>query len=412
MCIRDSINAVGASLSTAADAVWDGQSFMHGAIAWRMPLHGWRGAYVADCLGWHDRAKTHFRGYFKAQYTEPESGPSVPDIKTHLARQKEEKGTALFTNGYISRRPGKLSEPHHYDMNLVFISQLLSHFRWTGDVDFLRECWPVLERHLAWEKRCFDGNNDGLYDAYASIWASDALQYSGGGVTHSSAYNYQANLMAAELALLIGKDPSPYLAEAEKIKNAVNKQLWMPEKGWFAEYKDLLGNQLVHPSAGVWTIYHAIDEGLADPFQAYQSTQYIDKHIPHIPVEAEGLESQKYYTLATTNWMPYTWSINNVALAEVLHTALAYWQSGRNQKAFELAKSSFMDYMFLGNSPGNFGQLSFYDAFRGELYRDFADPVAMAARTLVEGLFGILPDMINHKPVSYTHLTLPTKRIV
>ena len=391
------INAACAGLSTAADAIWDGQSFMHGAIAWRVPLPGWRGAYAADWLGWHDRAKTHFRGYFKAQYTEPASGPSVPDEKTHLTRQKEKKGTALFTEGYISRTPGKPGKPHHYDMNQVFISQLLWHFRWTGDLDFLRESWPVLERHLAWEKRCFDGNHDGLYDAYASIWASDALQYSGGGVTYASAYNYRANRLAAELAPLIGKDPSPYRAEAEKIKEAVNKQLWMPEKGWFAESKDLLSHQLVHPTPAVWTIYHAIDEGLADPFQAYQSTLYIDQCIPHIPVEAEGLETGKYYTISTTNWMPYTWSINNVALAEVLHTALAYWQCGRNQKAFELTKSSLLDYMFLGSSPGNFGQLSFYDAFRGELYRDFADPVAMAARALVEGLFGISPDMINRK---------------
>jgi hypothetical protein len=409
------INAVGATLSTAADAVWDGKSFMHGAIAWRMPLNGWRGAYAADWLGSHDRAKTHFRGYFEAQYTNPKSGLSAPDPETHLARQKEERGTAIFTDGYISRRPGDENKPHHYDMNLVFISQLLSHFRWTGDLDFLRESWPVLERHLAWEKRNFDANDDGLYDAYASIWASDALQYSGGGVTHSSAYNYRANRVAAELAPLIGEDPAPYLSESEKIKKAVDQQLWLPEKGWFGEYKDLLGNQLVHPSAAVWTVYHAIDEGLADPFQAYQATEYIDKNIPHIPVEAEGLEANKYYTISTTNWMPYTWSINNVALAEVLHTALSYWQSGRSKEAFELTKSSFLDYMFLGTSPGNFGQLSYYDAFRGELYRDFADPVAMASRALVEGLFGISPDLINQQltvepgwPSDWDHASIET----
>ncbi|MFB6343475.1 DUF4450 domain-containing protein [Saccharicrinis sp. FJH62] len=412
------INAVGATLATAADAVWDGKSFMHGAIAWRMPLNGWRGAYAADWLGWHDRAETHFRGYFKSQYTEPLSGPSVPDPKTHLARQKEEVGTALFTSGYISRRPGGINKPHHYDMNLVFISQLLSHFNWTGDMDFLRESWPVLERHLAWEKRCFDPDDDGLYNAYACIWASDALQYRGGDVTHSSAYNYRANKIAAQLAPLIGKDPAPYAAEAEKIKRAVNEKLWLSDLGRFAEYKDLLGNQLVHPDAAVWTVYHAVDEGVADPFQAWQSTDYIDHYIPHIPVEAKGLESGKYYTISTTNWMPYTWSINNVALAEVLHTALAYWQSGRSDKAFKLTKSSFLDYMFMGASPGNFGQLSYYDAFRGELYRDFADPIGMASRALVEGLFGVEPDMLNGKltvnpgwPEDWDHAKLETPDI-
>lgn len=51
--------------------------------------------------------------------------------------------------------------------------------------------------------------------------------------------------------------------------------------------------------------------------------------------------------------------------------------------------------MYLGASPGNFQQLSFYDAVRGELYRDFADPIGMSARTLVEGLFGITPDLFK-----------------
>src|SRR3546814_976261 len=51
--------------------------------------------------------------------------------------------------------------------------------------------------------------------------------------------------------------------------------------------------------------------------------------------------------------------------------------------------------MYLGASPGNFQQLSFYDARRGELYRDFADPIGVAARTVVEGLFGIHPKALD-----------------
>jgi hypothetical protein len=36
----------------------------------------------------------------------------------------------------------------------------------------------------------------------------------------------------------------------------------------------------------------------------------------------------------------------------------------------------------------------YQDAIRGELYRDFADPIGMASRTLVEGLYGIQPDAL------------------
>lgn len=389
------VNNYGSALAIAADAIWEDPVFLHGAVAWRSPLQGWRGAYAGDWLGWHARAQSHFRGYGNAQYTEPETGPVAPDPETNLSRQKEEKGKSIFIRGYISRTPNRIGRPHHYDMNLVFVDQLLWHIQWTGDLQFAREMWPVITRHLVWEKQCFDGNRDGLYDSYASIWASDALQYSGGGVTHSSAYNFRANRMAALIAAKIGEDPGPYLEEAERILTALNSELWMPGKGWYGEYKDLLGLQRVHDMPAIWTIYHALDEGIADPLQAWQSLEYVNRHIPHIPIPVAELPDERYYSLSTTRWMPYEWSINNMALAENLHMALAYWQGGDPERAFRLWKSQILESMYLGGSPGNFQQLSSLDKFRGELYRDFADPIGMGARTLVEGLFGFQPRLLE-----------------
>jgi len=388
------INTIGGALSVAADGIWESPSYMHGAVAWRMRLPAWRGPYVADPLGWHDRAWLHFSSYALSQITEPTSGPVVADTVLHLARQQEKLGTSMFSSGYISRNPGGDIRPHHYDMNLVYMDELLNHFKWTGDLAEVKKMWPVIERHLAWEKRNFDADGDGLYDAYCAIWASDALQYSGGGVTHSSAYNYKANKMAAYLAQLIGKDPKPYQQEADKILRAINKTLWMPGKGRYAEYQDLLGLRLLHPSAGLWTVYHAIDSDVPDAFQTYQTLRYVDTQIPHIPVVAKGLSGNNYL-LSTTNWLPYDWSLNNVVMAENLHTALAYWQGNRHEEAFTLWKSAILESMYLGNSPGNFQQISFYDAHRGELYRDFGDPIGLAARSLVEGLFGIEPNLLK-----------------
>lgn len=390
------INTLGGVLSIAADAVWENPTFMHGAIGWRMRLNGWRGPYVGDVLGWHDRAKTHFEAYSLSQVTTPLDGPVIMDTALNLARSLEKMGTSVFSSGYISRNPNGDFRPHHYDMNLVYIDALLRHFNWTGDLAFAKQMWPVITRHLAWEKRNFDSDNDGLYDAYAAIWASDALQYSGGSVTHSSAYNYYANKEVAIIAKLIGEDSSPFEAEAAKILKAINTTLWMQDKGSYAEFKDLLGNKLLHSNAAVWTLYHSLDSHVPNPFQAYQSMKYIDNNIPHIPVRAKGLE-EGYSTISTSKWMPYDWSLNNVATAEVMHTALANWQAGRNEKGFNLFKSELLSTMYLGGSPGNIGQISFYDAARGEAYRDFADPVAITARSLVEGLFGILPNALKNE---------------
>ena len=393
------LNTLGAALSVAADAIWEDPTYMHGAIAWRMRLPGWRGTYVADPLGWHDRARIHFDAYAKSQLTTPATTGVVMDTALNLARHIEKVGTQLFSEGYITRNPNGYIGAHHYDMNLVFVDQLLNHLNYTGDTGHVKKMWPLLKRHLEWEKKNFDADGDGLYDAYAAIWASDALQYSGGGVTHSSAYNYRTNKEAARLATLIGENGTVYEKEATKILAAINKNLWISDNGWYAEYKDLLGNKLLHPSAGLWTIYHSIDSKVPDAFKTYQALRYIDRFIPHIPVITKGWDEKNLYLLSETNWQPYTWSLNNVVIAENLHTALAYWQGNRSEEAFQLWRSVLLETMYLGSGPGNFHQLSFYDAIRGELYRDFADGVGMVARSLVEGLFGIQPDALNKRIV-------------
>ncbi len=390
-------NTLGGALAVAADGIWDGQVWLHGAVGWRMPLSGWRAAYTGDALGWHDRARKHFDAYAASQVTDVPNAIPHPaqDSALHLARSVKKWGTPQYSNGYICRNPRRNNQMHHYDMNLCYIDELLWHFNWTGDLDYARQMWLVITRHLAWEKLNYDPDNDGLYDAYACIWASDALYYNSGAVTHSSAYNYRANKMAAEIAGKIGEDAEPYQKEADRILKAMNKRLWLADKGHWAEFQDFMGHKRLHESAGVWTIYHALDSETADPFQAYQATRYVDTQIPHIPVAGKGLKDEGYATISTTNWLPYSWSINNVAFAEVMHTALAYFQAGRADEGYKLLKSSVLDGMYLGDSPGNFGQISFYDAARGECYRDFGDPVGVASRVLIQGVYGILPDAMN-----------------
>lgn len=390
------INPIGGALGLAADGLWSGEAWLHGSIGWRTPHLGWRGAYVGDALGWYDRATTHFDTYASNQITD--IPPVIPhpsqDSTLNLARAEKKWGTQFYSNGYICRRPGKKDEMSHYDMNMVYVDALLRHFRHTGDTAAMRRLFPVIKRHLDWEKRNFDPDGDHLYDAYCCIWASDALYYNAGAVTHSSAYNKFANTLAAQVAEAIGEDPGPYRAEAEAIGAAIDSVLWMNDRGHWAEYRDAMGLKRMHPSAGLWTIYHAIDSEIADNLRNYAATVYVDNEIPRIPVDVAGAPSGLYVP-STTDWKPYSWSINNVAIAEIMHTALAYWQAGRNDEAFNLMKGVVIDNMYSGASPLNFGQISQRDAARGECYRDFADPVGVWSRALTEGLYGIRPDLLS-----------------
>jgi hypothetical protein len=167
----------------------------------------------------------------------------------------------------------------------------------------------------------------------------------------------------------------------------------VPERGGFAEYKDLLGLQRVHPAAALWTFYHAVDSGVPTAREAWQMTQQVDAELPHLPVRGPGVPAG-LFTLGTSNWMPYTWSINNVVMAEAVHAALAYWQAGRPAEAWQITQGSLLAAMFMGISPGNVGSMSYLDAYRGESQRDFADGSGVLSRALVEGLFGVRPDAL------------------
>jgi hypothetical protein len=383
------IDAAAGALNIAADAVWDEpqQVVMHGAIAWRARLLGWRGPYAMDALGWHERARRHFEYWATRQNTAavPDSLPPAEDA-THLARNP----AALHSNGDLSNS--------HYDMNLVYIDALFRHLMWTGDLEFARKVWPLIERHLAWERRLFRREFGPaklpLYEAYAAIWASDDLQYHGGGVTHASAYNWWHNMMAARLAKLLGKDAAPYELEAGLIQKAMGEFLWLPEQGMFAEYRDYLGLQRAHPAAALWSFYHVLDAtGLVNQGEARRMARYVKANLPRLPVRGPGVDDD-LHVYATSNWMPYTWSINNVVMGENMHAALGFWQAGEADEGFTVFRSALLASMYMGISPGNVGSMNYLDVYRRESQRDFADGAGVMSRALIEGLFGVRPDAL------------------
>jgi hypothetical protein len=383
------LNAAVPALCVAADAVWDEADgvVLHGAVAWRTKLPGWRGPYANDALGWHDRARRDFDYWAARQNTDPVPNLTpVPDATFSFSRDE----TALHSNGDVANS--------HYNMNLVYLDAVLRNLLWTGDLGYARQMWPVIQRDLAWEKRLFrrpfGTNGFPLYEGYADIWASDDLEYEGGGATHTTAFLLYHNLMAARLARLLGEDPAPYENEAEAIRVAMGNELWLTNQGWFAESKDLLGLQATHPSAALWTFYHTVDSDATTPLEGWQMSRFVDTQIAHIPVRGPGVPDNGYFTLPTTNWMPYSWSVNNVVMAEAAHTALAYWQIGRDDVAYRLFMGSVFDSMYLGLCPGNAGMTTAFDMARGESQRDFADAAGVLSRALVEGLFGVRPDAL------------------
>ncbi len=143
------------------------------------------------------------------------------------------------------------------------------------------------------------------------------------------------------------------------------------------------------------TASRAIDAELTTPRQAWQIATDRLSALRPIPVHGEGVPPGPWFLLPTSDWLPHTPSLITLSLAEDMHFSLALWQAGLPEEAFALFSGNLLDSMFQGLCPGNLHSSSQLDPFRQETERDLADPIGITSRALVEGLFGILPDLLR-----------------
>ncbi|MCA9095123.1 MAG: hypothetical protein KDA68_16670, partial [Planctomycetaceae bacterium] len=367
------------------DGCWNKQVFCHGAVNWPSPYLGWRVCYGPTVIGWHDRVLSHFRTH--ADPTRFNLDPAVGD-------------------GYIS--PELHGRGFAYNMQEVAVDMLLHNFQWSGNLDACRDTFDRLSQILAFESRNFDPDGNGLYQNFLNTWISDGHHYNGGECTQSTAYNYRANRLLAKVASRIGRDPQPYSQRADRIYAAVQNTLWIPDRGLFAEYKDTLGNKLLHPSPELATIYHAVDSELNDPFQACRMLRFTKTDLQN-----EYTTPRQGRLVWSSNWYPRNFSACGLFPGENIHLALACFQNGQSEDALELLRG-IVDAHYMGDVPGSVAH-NLNGTGMSDGSPDFADTVSMYLRLIVEGLFGIRKDLLDgrieiapHFPSDWNHAQLQT----
>jgi hypothetical protein len=346
-------------------AAWwqaDGRQIaLHGATAWAAPYLGWRVLYGAIALGWNDFLRSNFLAH-----------------KPRVAKDT----TGGFPSLYFSDRWA-------YNMDEVFIHQLFHYYQWSGDADLMRQMWDRVETNLAFRKALLDPDNDSLYTSWLNTWTSDYHWYLGGKCTQSSAYHYDAFRQMAALAPLMGRDPAPFATEAEKIRQGMNRELWLEDQGVYAEYKDTIGLQRLHRSVELPSIYHPIEVGLAEPQRAARMVAFARDTLEHIQTPGGGLIPY------SSPWRPTEPSgvlhtSRDRAPNEALHTALAAYQAGLDDYAHRILRGVCYSVMHSVTAAGSL--CNKVDAQgRGEHHPDFADGTSLFFRTVSEGLFGIQP---------------------
>jgi Domain of unknown function (DUF4450) len=366
-------DAFAAFLPSALDGAWYPPLFRHGAMLWNVPFPGWRTVCGGTALGWHDRVRTEGSYYIGHQERGNRNRSAASDPATRLTSPA--RNSRFFGRGRIVQDQGI------YNMQSQFFDQLMHAWRWTGDSKLEAELRPALELHLEWLRECFDPDGDGLYESVINCWPTDSVWYSGGGATEETSYAYRGHLTARELALRSGDLAAARRHEMvlERISRAFRKGLWVTRAGHAGLYREQGGGRRLHTDAWLYSIFLPIDAGLVTGPEASASLHYTEWALQNDRMPGGGRQ------VWTSNFTPGIWSVRERWPGDNYHLALAYFKAGQAAHGWDIFRGTFTDTAFNRLVPGDFG------ASQGGT--DFGDCAHMAARTLVEGLFGFEPDV-------------------
>ncbi len=434
------LNALTSAACVAAEGYWLDPVFAHGAWSWDLPLMGWRSMYGPAILGMEDRiwkeaalftglqldkqgncvdeslkkeilcgkrfqtGMTYFHKQNEAneKKNKEEKEKGVPDDAWQFARQSPE--SVFVSEGMMPYMPTALGVPM-YNMQEVFIDQILYTFEKTGDREKIKELFPAIERHLNWEERCFDHDYNGLYENYANFWASDGVYSAGAAGAIATAYNYRANKSMAKYADWLGRNSHIFKKRTENIFSSFQDTLWENEKGKLVEWKDRMGEGLCHMSTSIPSMVHAAESGVLSKEQIRRMLEASERELERIEVPGGKL-------IWNTNWVPYAWSVRDVDFADLFHLAMIYFQNGQPQKGFEILNGAAVYSSCNMVSPG-----ALMCVLEGKSV-DFSDTVSMYIRCIYEGLFGIedhvdegIIQVVPHFPDQWDHASIETSRI-
>ena len=139
------------------------------------------------------------------------------------------------------------------DATILYLIVLSETYRWTGDVDMLKEYRKVAEGCLDWIDHYGDLDGDGFqeYKSYSSYFyenvgwkdAGNSVVYADGsqvkqpkGLVELQGYVYDAKTRMAEVFSALGEEAraKALLQQAETLKRKFNEAFWMEDEGCFA----------------------------------------------------------------------------------------------------------------------------------------------------------------------------------
>ena len=175
------------------------------------------------------------------------------------------------------------------DATILYLIVLSETYRWTGDVELLKEYREVAEKCLDWIDRYGDLDGDGFqeYQTFSSVgyenmgWkdAHDAIVYPDGtqvkqpkALCELQGYVYDAKMRMSEVFQVLGDETraTALQQQAETLKSKFNQTFWLEDEGCYAfgldSNKQLIRSIASNAGQCLWS-------GIADRDKAQRTAQ-------------------------------------------------------------------------------------------------------------------------------------------
>jgi len=309
-------------------------------------------------------------------------------------------------NGYINWISPSLASYNAEDNTPYWVEHIWWIYKWSGDVKFLRDMWPMIQKAVEYECKTNDPDDNGLYKTFYAYWNCDS-DGQGPSTATPTATAWSMNDKAAKIAQILGdvKLYKKYSLRAEKIRNAAMEKLWNNKTGVLGSI-GADGIWRSHPQ--LWAQYIPIIYGMLPKEKGARAMRWLEAHYGFTPKKDVNL-------LMSCDWWPIRWSVHWVPTGDTLLAAMAGVMCGDADLWWPYIKtigiSTFKaQYPQIGFSMNNNGV--------GGGESDLIDAVDPHTHMIIRGMFGIMPDIPNNRfyitpsfPTSWNDASIKTPQI-
>ena len=350
--------------AAAVDGLWREatQTFVHGAMAWDLPLVGWRSEYGGTIFGQTERVAMEGARMLASQVQPDDPNRNGTDNINFtrcnadpLRLLTEESQTSRFYGVGRVMPPGSAGAQGMYDMQSQMFTQQIHMWRWTGNSTHEKLLRPGLALHAQWAEDCFDDDGNGLYHSYINTWPTDSVYYNGGESVEETAYMLATYRALHDMATR-AEDAAAAKAHASKIEQIrriffeAGAGLWINETGHPAAWREETRLRRLRLDAWSYSVFVPIDAGLLSGLEAVPALHYTEWGLERI--RNKTYPGERHWT---SNWVPSIWSTREFWPGDNYALALAYFQTGLPDGGFQLLQGNMQHDMYRYMLPGGLG---------------------------------------------------------